>query len=257
LTFESESRLCGRRRIRRTSFESKSSLPASAACLVANAVRETLGTMISNPVTLSLTQPVLPQTSAWRAICAEAVVSAVSGPLCDAALLLRRKDAVAFAAMVFDESCAEDRELSPLERSVVLRALRAFASALAPLCGRELAAVQPCAELRGYTTYFEIRIERPIACRLGVALSKDPAPAAGPALRLDDLLDVEVELCGELTCGALAADRFLDLTPGATVPMTTEMDDLGGSLRAGGVVLAHGACGALAQRRAIRISGLR
>lgn len=250
LAFERTVEVVNGRRVRRASFVRRSSLPVSAACVVANGVRETLSAVLPAPVSLRLLEPAIPDAGAWAAICDGARMYGVRGAIADAAFILRPADALALAAAAFGESPHEDRALSPLEREVVMRALRTAAGALSSVCGRELSPLEPILDVRGYVTYFELLVERPTPLRMGIALSRDPAPLAAAALRIEDLLDVQVELGVQFARGSIDAAAFLDLRPGANVPMKTRVGEPA-LLVAAGTVLARGECGALGERNAL------
>ena len=256
LGFEQRSESINGRRIRRARFERRSSLPVSAACLVANSVRETLGALLATSVHLRLLEPVIPDAHAWQAIAAGAQLFAVRGPVCDAAFVLRPQDALALAGSAFGESADAMRPLSALEQEVLVRALRGVAGSLAPVCGRELSPLERILDIRGFVTYFELLIERPAAARIGVALSRDPVARGAAMLRIEDLLDVELEVRVQFASGMLPAAAFLDLRSGSNVPMKTRVGEPG-LLKAGGAVLARGECGATGERNAMIITALR
>lgn len=253
LGFEREAVIADGKRVRRATFEPRSSLAVSAACVVANGVRETLSAVLATPVSLRLLEPVIPNPQAWSAISAGAQLFAVRGPAADGAFVLRPRDALALAGAAFGETPAGERALSPLETEVLTRALRAISGSLAPVCGRDISPLERILDIRGYTTYFELLVERPIALRLGVALSRDPVPRGAGTLRIDDLLDVEVEVAVEFAQGSMDGAAFLGLRPGVNVPMKTSVGEPG-SLKAWGIMLARGECGALGERNAIAIS---
>jgi len=68
LGFEPLATVIDGRRIRKMRFESRSALPISAACVVANGVRELLGELIGAALSLRLLVPLLPDVRAWNAI---------------------------------------------------------------------------------------------------------------------------------------------------------------------------------------------
>ena len=237
-------------RVRRACFERRSMLPVSAACVVANGVRETLSALLATPVNLRLFQPVIPDAAAWAAIAREAKLYRVRGSMTDAVFVLRPADALALAAAAFGEAVPQMRALSPLENEVVSRAMRSLSGSVAAVCGREAAAVEPILDIAGYVTYFELVMERPVAARLGVALSRDPVSRGSGTLRIEDLQDVEIELSAEFAAGQVPAAAFLDLRPGRLVPMMTKIGTPG-LLKAGGIVFANGECGTLKERNAL------
>lgn len=253
LEFERETEDVEGKQVRRSRFTRRSSLPVPAACVVANGVRETLGALLATPVSLRLLEPVIPDPQAWNAICAGAQLYGLRGPSCDAAFVLRSPDALALASGAFGEEADEPRPLSAVEQEVLVRALRGIAGSLAPVCGRELSSLERILDIRGYVTYFELLVERPVRARIGVALSRDPAAKGSATLRIDDLLDVEIELSVEFARGAIPAAAFLDLRPGTNVPMKTRIGEPGRLLCNGGV-LARGECGALGERSALIVT---
>lgn len=251
LQFGAASASFGAKRIREAHFALRSSLPVSAACVVANAMRETLATLVSIPVAVRLFEPVMPRADAWRAIVAGASLYRIAGTTLDAAIVLRPKDAVALASLLFGEAERAERDLSVIERTVVARAVQALAGALAPVCGfRETPRSEPILDIDAYATYFEVLVEQPVAARIGIALSRDPQPAPGARLRPADLLDVEIELTAVLAEGVLDAASLLALGEGTSVPMTSKVGD-DGVLLAGTTVIARAECGAQGSRAAI------
>ena len=256
LAFERDAAGTGGKRVRRARFERRSTMPLSSACVVANGVREALGAVLAQPVSLRLLAPVLPEVEGWRTLCEGAAIFGVRGPACDAAFILRPREALALAASAFGEEPPDERALSAIEHEVLLRVLRALSGALAPVCGRELSPLERLAGDQGYATYFELLLERPVPARIGIALSRDPQARGGASLRLDDLLDVQVELTVECARGSIAAAAFLDLRPGADVPMTTRIGEPG-RLKLGGAVLARGECGAIGERNALIVTTVR
>lgn len=250
LGFERAPQIVRGRRIRRACFQRRSALPVSAACVVANGVRETLSALLAVPVTLRLLEPAIPDARAWSEITAHAHLYRVRGTIADAAFVLRPRDALALAAAAFGEPILEKRALSPVEGEVLLRAVRALSGSLTAVCGRESSPVEPILDISGYVTYFELLVERPAPMRIGIALSRDPIAKASGALCIEHLLDVEIELSAQFASGAISAAAFLDLRQGMLVPMMTKIG-MPGLLKAGGTVLARGECGTLSERNAL------
>lgn len=253
LVFGRNAQILNGRRVRRGMFRWRSCLPVSAACVVANGVRETLATLLCAPVSLRLLEPSIPTPPAWAVICAGAQLYGVCGPVADAAFVLRSGDAQALAASAFGEAPGDARPLSPLESEVVVRALRAISGCLGAVCGRETSALERILDISDYATYFELLVERPASLRLGVALSRDPSPRASQTLSIADLMDVQIEVSAEFARGELSGAAFLDLRPGTDVPMKTRVGEQG-LLKAGAAVLGHGECGALGERNALIVS---
>ena len=122
--------------VRKPVFRPRSALPSSAACIVANGVRETLTSIFSSPVEMRVFEPSIPAPPAWPAIVKDAVLYRVRGSIADAAIVLRSADALSLVAALFGEgSVHRGRELSPIERDVLDRTVNAIAAHLVSVCG--------------------------------------------------------------------------------------------------------------------------
>lgn len=249
LAFERRAHEMHGRRVRFAAFEQRSNLPVSAACLAANSVRETLGTLLQQPVRMRLIEPIVPDPKAWEALADGALLFCIRGSVCDAAIVLRRGDALAFAAAAFGEIEPGDRAISPIELEILERTVNALGGCFAAVCGKQ-SGIERILDIRGFATYFELLLEAPACARIGVALSCDPAPAAVPGLQVEDLGAVEVEVSAVFAQGLLAAKDFLDLRPGALVPMMTRIGEPG-LLASGSTALARGECGAVGERNVL------
>lgn len=104
--------------------------------------------------------------------------------------------------------------------------------------------------LAGFTTYFEVLVERPASLRIGIALSRDPPSGTAGALRLEDLLDIPVEARVQFARGSIEAGALLDLGIGTIVPMMTRVHE-SGLLLLDETAVASGDCGANGQRAAM------
>jgi hypothetical protein len=242
LGFSRSTQWSGGRRIRTLTFEDRSILPVSAACVVASGVRETLATLFGDAVALKLYEPTIPQPAAWPAIVRDANVYRVRCATVDAALIVRPQDASALAAAAFGEREALTGTLSALERTVLERIVRAVAMQFGPICGAaaELA-VDLQADMRTFSTYFELQLERPVRARIGVALSRDPMPQALAGITVEDLLDLEMEVAVRAEAGAHAAAEIAALEPGDVLPLP--LGALRGTLWVAGRSVAVGECG--------------
>jgi hypothetical protein len=242
LGFSPSAQWAGGRRIRTLTFEDRSMLPVSAACVVASSLRETLGTLFGEAVGLKLYEPTIPQPAAWRAIVREANVYRVRCATADAAVIVRPQDASALAAAAFGEREGRTGTLSALERTVLERIVHAVAMQFGPICGpaAELAVdLQP--NVRTFCTYFELQLERPVRARIGVALSRDPVQQAQAGVRVEDLLDLDVELAVHADAGVHAAAKVAALELGDLLPLPPGA--LRGALRVAGRPVAVGECG--------------
>lgn len=211
--------------IRSPRFETRSSLPVSAACVVANGVRETLGSLLSAPAVIRLFEPSMPSPQAWTTILENARLYRLRGGIADAAIVLRAADAAAFAAALFGESpAAANRELSPIECDVMDRMIVAIASNLSAVCGkRDGSGVERVGAIAGFVTYFELLVEEPVMARIGVALSRDPAPERGALLGVGHLAAVRLTTRAALDLGAAEAASVARIRVGSTLPITDDV----------------------------------
>jgi hypothetical protein len=234
------------KRVRRAVLEERSCLPTSAACVVANGVRESLTSLIGAPIAVRLFEPAIPSPGAWGAIVRDAALYRVRGSLADAAVVLRALEACALAAAVFGESPSEPparRELSPLENEVVERVVKAIAANLGAVCGaRDTLTVERVAAISTFVTYFELLIEAPVAARIGIALSREPSAEPRGGLELAHLGNLRVSASVRLDLGEIAAGAFVRLRPGSLVPLTSA-DLARGVLGLHGRDLARGGAG--------------
>jgi hypothetical protein len=244
------------KRVREARFEERSYLPASAACVVSSGVRETLASFFGVPVSVRLLEPAIPSPQAWSAIARGAMLYRYRGSVADAAIVLRSADAIAIAGAAFGEEfapAAPERDLSPLERDVLERMVGAIAGALAAVCGaREREPLERAQTIGGFVTYFEILLDAPIDARIGIALSRDPAPEPHGRLALEDLSDVALAPSVSIELAGVEAGVLARLTPGAVVRCAST-GAFRGTLRLGERMLAHGACGVRNGRYALSI----
>lgn len=251
LTFAETSEHADGRRIRRALFRERSLLPVSAACVVANAARELLGSMTGGAVPVRLFEPVVPDARAWEAVARDAYCFGVRGSASDAAIVLRPPDALALAAWLFGESGAAARGLSAVEESVLSRCVAALSGTLVPVCGNLTGPPVRLAAIPGMATYFELSIGSK-AVRIGIALAREPAGAAGPTLDASVLRHVEIELRARVGPIELPAMAVAALAPGDVLPLAT-----GGGLRASivldGAPSASGEVGVRGQRYAVAV----
>lgn len=234
------------KRVRRAQFEARSSLPISAACVVANGVRETLASVLGAPVPVRLLEPVIPDPPAWQAIAQSARLYRVRGKVADAAIILRPSDAIALVSAVFGEpaspTCAS-RVLSPIELDVADRIAGAIAANLGAVCGmREGSAIEHVGEIRGFVTFFELVLEKPVEARIGVALSREPVPEPRGCVGIGHLAGVALTAAASLDLGTIQVSEVARLAPGIVVPIRAS-DLRRCSLASHGRRLARGTCG--------------
>jgi hypothetical protein len=242
--------------VRRARFEKRSTLPVSAACVVASGVRETLGALFGVSLPVRLLEPVVPSPEAWLAIARGAMIYRFRGSIADAAIVFRPADAVALAAAAFGErGCTEiARELSPLERDVLDRTAAAIAGTLTAACGnREREGLERTSSLNGFSTYFEIVLEHDLETRIGVALARDPVPETCAARSLHALGDVAVVAAVRVPLAPLDAGSLAALSVGSFLPLKLPQT-FDGTLHVGERTVAQGTCGARAGRFALAVA---
>ncbi|MBV9971909.1 MAG: FliM/FliN family flagellar motor switch protein [Candidatus Eremiobacteraeota bacterium] len=251
LTFAQPEVISGRA-VRRCGFERRSSLPISAACLVANGIREALAMALSKEVRVRLIEPACPEHHVWRLIKEDAHVYAVHGTLNTAAFVLRAPDAITLARMIFGESSPAGATLSPVEERVVARLIASLTETLTPLCGKTIRSYRgdPALDVR---TFVEIVVEEPAQMQLGIALQHDAVVEAAPLVRPEHLLDLKLSLSAEVAGCPIDASRILRLQPGAVILFGPPKEGLD-RLKCSGHVVALGTCGVRGDRRAFSVA---
>jgi flagellar motor switch/type III secretory pathway protein FliN len=231
-------------------FVDRSLLPVSAACLVANAMRERLCELCAAEVDLRLWPPAIPQPAAWATLLQGARIFVVRGSRSDAAIVLREYDACALGALLFGEATPPGKNLapSPLEEKLTRRAVAELVPALACVCGQTR--LDSAGSLNPIT-YFELHLVSPIPCAIGIALSREPESAVTvplpPAALHDALVNARVEVAvASMPARAVAALREGDVLC---------VDGSRGVLVANGCAIGRGACGVVADRFALRFEG--
>jgi len=247
-------RASGGRVVREARFVRRSGLPLSAACLVANGVREHLSSSLGRAFETSVIDPVVLDQRAARALFSGATVYRVRGRLCDAFTVLRSDDALRLAALAFGETERAEGEMSPVERLTLDRLLALLPPLCVPLCGevRSVATETPERASAESAAYFEVRLS-PVAVAFGFAMSIDPSEVAVPALALEDLRDLEMECTVECARGTIDVDALARLSAGETLALQTPLGG-GGTLCVSGVPIAYGTCGARGERAAFAIA---
>ena len=250
---------CGR--VRNARFEERSLLPVAAACVVASGTRERLSALLGTTVIVRLFEPQIPTQPAWQTILRDAMLYRIRGNLSDAIIILRPRDAATLAAAAFGETGAElekNRVLSPLECEAIDRAVHAIAGTLTIVCGdreRDGVHVERIQTLECAVTYFEMALDRPVRARIGIALYRDPAPAAQSGVRPEQIGDLALEASVVIDLGRLEAAAVARLVPGQILPIPST-DACRGVLRISNRLLARGVCGTIVGRYALEIEGM-
>ena len=254
LSFSRESTSVGNKRVRMARFEERSTLPVSAACLVANGVREKLGQLYGTPLNVRVLEPVIPSPQGWAAIAEGSSLFRVRGSVADALIVLKPRDAAALVDVAFGESATGARSLSAIERAVLDRTLAAIASTCSPICGisNSVPVLEPVHTVAGFTTYVELEVDRPAHVRVGIALSREPLSEAAPRLLPEGLLDLAVELAVRSEPACAQIEDIAALEPGTIVPITKNKV-LRASVLVAGTPVAGGECGVRKGRFALAI----
>jgi hypothetical protein len=237
-------------------FVPRSTLPLSAACLVANGVREALSRLLARELDVEVLEPVVPDASERRVLLDGATVYRVRGRICDGFVVFRSDDARRLAALAFGEHERSERDpLSAIERATLERIAANLVPLCNTLCGTLGPVVRETAERAAcdVATYFEVRTSAAPRVAIGFALSRDPAEDISGRITLADLSEVEVG--GTVTCGfgSLSVPAFSRLAPGVTLPLDTPLGGHG-VLRFGDVAFARGTCGVNAGRTAMYVA---
>jgi hypothetical protein len=244
------------KRIRNVIFGPRSALPTSAACVVANGVRETLAALLGAPVEVRLFEPAIPGASAWPAILHDAVLYRVPGAVANAAIVLRSPDALALTTALFGERLERQpaRRLSPVECDVLDRVVRAIAAHLGSVCGaRETHAVERIEAAETFATYFELLLEEPAGVRIGVALSRDPSPEPRTCFDISHLADVPLCVRALLDLGAISSGAVATMRHGMLLPIHPSALHRC-TLALHGRPLARGGCGVQNGRHAFTVA---
>ncbi len=245
--------------VRGPRFETRSALPVSAACVVANGVREMLSSLLGTAVTLRLTEPMVPAPDVWDVLLGEALFYRIAGAVADAGLIFSFRDATALVGAAFGEPqglADEGRALSAIEHEVLDRMVEGVAVNLSAVCGvSERLRAHRVENLLGFATFFELIVEKPVQARIGVALSREPTTDARGTLEKKHLSGVPVTAVASIELGRIDAGDIFHLQSGSLLPIRTA--DLSRCrLTLGGRAFASGSCGARNGRFAISMRSL-
>lgn len=242
--------------VRRASFREHSIFPLSAACLVANSMREMLSEHLGTTVSTRLSRPNIPDAPAWRLLCRNAMTRVVAGPAGEAALVLRDAQAARFARAIFGEAANESAGLSGIEGSVLDRAMAQLCTTLTPVCGSPLSVVANTSSVERFTTYFEILTEPPLLLRIGVAIRAEPVTPPSELFAVNDLRAVPFTAVARYGNARIRAADLMALQPGAVLTFDNGSCEQA-TLAIDGTEVARGVPGAARLRRVLRVEGIR
>ena len=204
--------------VRALGFTPRSTLPLQAVCLLANGMCEQMKQLFARDFEVEVVEPVIPDAAAREVLFADALTYRVRGQICDAFMLLRPLDARRLSAAAFGEAeRPENTALSEVERATLERVLAALAPLCVPLCGK-VGVVTPERAPRAQAecvTYFEARLSGAASIAVGFALTNDPPEEATEYMRIENLLDVELEARVECARGETAFSALAALDCGA------------------------------------------
>ena len=239
--------------VRTPIFTPRSTLPLSAACLVANGMREGLARLLAMELEVDLIEPSIPGAEERRILVDGATIFRVRGRICDGFVIVRAADARRLVALAFGEADRSERDpLSEIERVTLER----IANALVPLCNTLCGTLGPVARESSeraacdMTSYFEVRTTGALRIAVGFALTRDPVEGVTDRVTLDELADVELVGAVEFGRGSLGVPAFSRLAAGATILLETSLTDPG-RLRFGDVAFGRGTCGVKNGRSAL------
>jgi len=196
LRFGTHRSFAGGRSLRVPEFVPTSTLPVSAACLVANGVRETLSRSLAAEIDVELIEPAVPGAAERRILFDGATIVRVRGRRADAFVIVRRTDARRLVALAFGEHEPPDgAALSAIERATLERIAAGIVPLCVALCGTLGPAVRETTERAAsdVATYFEVRTTGAIGVAIGFGLTHDPPQDVTDTIALEDLAAVELE----------------------------------------------------------------
>ena len=229
----------------RPRFEASTNVRIDAVCAVANSVTDHLSRLLEREIAIDVFEPTFVPLGAQPALFAGAYVYRAHARRCDLLVVLRAGDARRLTSCAFRDTDANaDRALSAHEERVLDRIARELGNLCAPLCGEITSFDRAGASADRYecATYFELRVASPVDVRIGIGLSRDPAPPAGVTLGAAALADVRVDLRARVARARMTARELATLRVGSVVPFETALAEPA-TLLAGDVAVARGECG--------------
>lgn len=243
---------CG---VRAARFVPRSSIPLSAACMVANGIRETLRELWGE-CDVRLGEPAAIDADAWHELARDAHCFLTRGRQTDIVLTLSSADARALVLRAFGEGAPiGEGACSALELHAIERIAARCAAAFDPLCAERHGpsrAVQS-SELPTCVAFCDVRVHVPIPITLGIGIVRDlPDPGPSGTLAPGALAGVSVDVWAEVATGTIEAGRLLALRVGDVVRMDTKVGS-SASLNVDSQRIARGACGVLAAYHAFQV----
>ncbi|MBV9439667.1 MAG: FliM/FliN family flagellar motor switch protein [Candidatus Eremiobacteraeota bacterium] len=242
--------------VRPARFVARPSIPLEAACVVANAIRQTLRELLARPCDLVLGEPAALDAHRWSALVRDAHAFLTRGRQTDVVLVVPRADARRLVLQAFGEGDdLPDAACSTLELHALERIAARCAGTFEVLCAERRGAPQAVSgtAIPQCVAYFDLRVRAPLGISLGVGIVRDlPDPGPGPTLPRAVLDDVAIELRAVFAEGTIEGRDLLALQPGDVVPLDTALDGPA-MLNAGDACIARGSAGIAGGNRAFLV----
>jgi flagellar motor switch/type III secretory pathway protein FliN len=215
------------RGVRSARFVPRTSIPVSAACLVANGLRETLRELLGERCELTIGEPAAIGPDAWATLSREALCFLTYGRQTDIVLVVSNDHARTLVLRAFGEGEVFGAPaLSALELQAVERIAARCASAFDPLCAERRGTSQRVSApaLPTCVAYFDVRLQTPIAIEIGVGIVRE-LPDPGPAGRFpaSHLACVPVDVRAEFASGTIDIATLLGLERGDIINLETQV----------------------------------
>jgi len=247
------------RGVRVARFVPRTNIPLSAACLVANGLRETLRDLLGEPCELGIGEPAAIGPQAWATLSRDAYCFVTPGRQTDTVLVVPESAARALVMRAFGEQAgATAGPLSTLELAAVERIAARCASAFDSLCAQRHGSAQRVgrADLPACVAFFDVRISAPISIELGIGIVRDlPDPAPIGRLPPAALARVPVTVRAEFASGTIDVATLLALAPGDIIALETQVG-AAGSLKIADRSFASGSGGVQAGRYSFEVRTL-
>ena len=234
-----------RGRVRPARFVRRSSVPLSAACVVASSLRETLRELVG-ACEVVLGEPAAIDESAWRALARGNHCFLTRGRLTDIVLVIPLLDARRLVLRAFGEANEYDSApISALESHALERIAARCAHAFDALCAerRGPAVAIPASDVPACAAYFDVRVSAPLPITLGIGIVRDvPGVGPGPGIDSHKLLEILVAARAEFASGMVSARSLATLQVGDVVRLDTKVG-APAALKLGETTIATGDCG--------------
>jgi flagellar motor switch/type III secretory pathway protein FliN len=245
--------------VRPARFVPRASIPLSAACLVANGLRETLRELFTEGCEVTIGEPAAINAAAWSALSSAAHCFLTCGRQTDVVLVVPEVHARTLVLRAFGEGEAGGATaLSTLEIEAVERIAARCAAAFDPLYAERRGPSRrvSAGSLPVCVAYFDVRVQAPIAIDIGIGIVRE-LPGRGSAGGFPAALlgRVPLELAAEVASGTIDVATLLDLVPGDIVLLETQVGSAA-ALKIDGRSFARGRGGVSAGRYSFEVQAI-